>query len=216
MPPDSPPRPPLVPRPRAKAASHDDVSALSAVDAAEARARAALAQAQAAEMARQDAEERAERAEQRRSRVEVDPSTSSDADQVKAITARGRGWRVAIPIAALTALLAPLTAAVSHFVELERQVSATRALVASYQEQLSKLEQGQAATNRELAELRTSVARLSGYLAAILPSAGVSVPGAEAGAAAVDVETVPQAPGTPKRPKVRVLTRVPAPAQRFP
>ena len=64
------------------------------------------------------------------------------------------------------------------------------------------------------AELRETVAELSGYLAGVLPSAGVKVPGAGPGAAYVKVVSDPLTIGELKKRQapITVHTPVPAPA----
>jgi hypothetical protein len=162
--------------PRSRARSHDDLDAVSGLDAAEARLRA----------------------------IAAEPKT---------IRARGRGWAIAIPVGLLTALAAPVAASVQHFVALEREVAATRAIVSGYQESLAKIEQAQASQQRDTQALSQSVARLSGYLAGVLPKAGLRVE-AEAGAADVPIESDPVPLAMAGRPSVRVRTPIPAPAPR--
>lgn len=66
-------------------------------------------------------------------------------------------------------------------------------------------------------ELREKVAELSGYLAGVLPKAGVKVPGAEPGAAFVNILDDPLPAGELKKRQkpIVVHTPVPAPAPRF-
>ena len=60
-------------------------------------------------------------------------------------------------------------------------------------------------------DLKETVAQLSGYLAGILPKAGVRVPGAEPGAINMEIVSDPLPMNEKRQRPVNVHTRVPAP-----
>ena len=60
-------------------------------------------------------------------------------------------------------------------------------------------------------DLKETVAQLSGYLAGILPKAGVKVPGAEPGAISMEIVSDPLPMNEKRQRPVNVHTRVPAP-----
>jgi hypothetical protein len=62
------------------------------------------------------------------------------------------------------------------------------------------------------AELRETVAQLSGYIAGVLPKAGVKVPGAEPGATFVNVVSDPLPLGEMKKRQASITVRTPVPA----
>lgn len=210
MPPDSPPRPPpwVPPAPRPRQASSDDLGALAIADAAEARARDALAQALAAEA-------RTAAAEARARALPAAVPVEAARDDAPTLRVSGHGWRIVAPVGALVAALAaPVSAVVQHVITLERQAVELRMGYAAIQAQIAAAEEARAADARALADLRGTVARLSGYLTQALQATGVSVPGAEPGAELVPFDV--ELPRSPARaaPQVRIKTRVPAPTVR--
>lgn len=200
--------------------SSDNLQAVSVQDAAEARARAAL-QLVEAEAARADeAEQRAEalEAELERSRAThvvaaQDHAITLTAD---ALTVQRKGHKLVIPFALVSVLAPLLWAGVTDYLETKRAAKEMKDTFASTTLRIDKLEQKLSEQSRESAALRETVAQLSGYLAGVLPKAGLMVPGALPGAAAINVVSDPLPLGAKRITPVNVRTAVPAPAPRRP
>ena len=199
------------------------MSAVSLQDAAESRARAALRLAE-------DERQRADAAEARATELEGalgrarSAHIAAEQDHVvatqdhaitvtaDALTVRRKGRKFVIPFA-LVSILAPLLwAGVMDYVEVKRQAREMKATFASTTERIDKLEQKLAEQAREHVALRETVAQLSGYLAGVLPKAGVTVPGLAPGATRVDVVSDPLQIGARRPTPVNVRTQVPAPS----
>lgn len=189
-------------------------------DAAEARARAALKLAEDAQNER-DAEVQA--------RVAAENYNSELEKQLKAIAAApvkiedsksmrpgilrlaGKDWKVAIPFTALLAVAPYLWTVVQRVQGVLQELKDLNTMVASYQKAEDAQNTAIADLQRENSSLRETVAKQAGYLAGALPLAGVSVPGAENGAIAVQIDRDPEPLNSKRRPKVVTHTRIPAP-----
>lgn len=227
MPPPAPsnvgkPKPPFVPPP-----SRDDLKQLEELDAAEARARAALA-------LQKDADERADKATAEAAQVKehnaaleeqlrlamrapkpvviTETDTHTKSISPIGISLGGKNWKVAIPLTALLALGPFLWTVVQKAMAIEQQLTDLNKIVAGYADSQDARDDAIAKLQGEVVALRITQAKQSGYLARVLPLAGVSVPGAELGAIDVDIDKDSEPLGAKHRPKVVTHTRVPAPA----
>lgn len=217
---------PPVPPPK-RAFSSDNLTAVSLQDAAESRARAALRIADDERQRADDAEERAAELESALARVksahvaaEQDRAVSAQEHGVTvtadALTVQRSGRKFVIPFT-LVSILAPLIwTGVADYLEMKRQAKEQKDTFASTTLRIDKLEQKLAEQARESASLRETVAQLSGYLAGVLPKAGVTVPGLAPGAIPVNVVSDPLPLGTRRPTPVNVRTQVPAPSTRAP
>jgi hypothetical protein len=208
----NPPRPPKPSSNR----SHDDLSAVAELDAAEERARAALrlAESEATRVAELEAVLDTLRAQDPPKQKPAPAEDKVLSVSPERVTFHGRRWKIIIPTALFIAL-GPLTwDVVTDYLETKRQL---RKMLDTFGEQAKRIEEVDhhvAEVSKSNAELRETVAQLSGYLAGVLPKAGVRVPGAQPGATPIDVVSDPLPVGD-KRPRpVNVRTLVPAPAPR--
>ena len=228
------PRPAAPPRRRLE--SHDDLGAVAGAEAQEAALRAAATELDRKESALRTTEVRLAQAEAERDRQAAEvgrlsaiapppapppppgPPTPQQVtaappeDKTLRVSVRGKALSIAIPAAFVTAVAPLAVAAIQHFVALEREIAAMRVAFTGQQERFTALERAMATQAKEAAELRSTVARLSGYLEGALGAAGVKVK-AEPGATAVDVQTEGPAPAA-RRQQVRLATPVPAPKAR--
>ena len=133
-----------------------------------------------------------------------------------ALTVQRKGRKFVIPFALITTLAPLLWAGISDYVEMKRQAKEMKDTFASTTLRIDKLEQKLAEQSRENSSLRETVAQLAGYLAGVLPKAGVTVPGLTTGAQPSTVVSDPLPLGTRKRLQVNVRTPVPAPSLRQP
>jgi len=205
--------------------SSDNLQAVSLQDAAEARARAALQLVEAETARAEEAERRAAElsAELERSKaahtVETQDHTKASQDHAitltaEALTVQRKGRKYVIPFA-LVSILGPLLwASIADYVEMKRQARDMKDTFASTTQRIDKLEQKLSEQAKENAGLRETVAQLSGYLAGVLPKAGLMVPGAMPGAASINVVSDPLPIGAKRITPVNVRTAVPAPAPR--
>jgi hypothetical protein len=177
--------------------------------------------AAAAELERERAATRAEavaraQAEAERDRLSVvaaAPAVTKGEEPAdsKSFRAQGKGWKVAVPVGIVTAIVAPVVALGQHFVALERTVSAQTQAIAGYQKSLDAQTDQIRTQGERITELTATVARLSGFLAGAFPKLGLQVT-AEPGATAIEVKSDRLPPSTPRRAQVRVTTPIPAPA----
>lgn len=193
------------------------MQAVSAMDAADARARAALRLAEEADARAEEAEKRAAGLVSALERAKVPqapvlPSGHVVTVTADAVTVQRKGKKFVIPFA-LVSILAPLIwAGVTDYLETKRQAKEMKDTFADTTARIDKLEQKLAEQARDNASLRETVAQLSGYLAGIFPKAGLMVPGAMPGAAPVNVVSDPLPIGARRMTPVMVRTAVPAPA----
>jgi len=127
------------------------------------------------------------------------------------LTVRGSSWKFMVPISLFIGIVPLVWALVSDYIEVKhelKELKATFVGVTTRVEAVDLYAHDVAERNHDLKE---TVAQLSGYLAGILPKAGVKVPGAEPGAISMEIVSDPL-PMNDKRPRpVNVHTRVPAP-----
>lgn len=213
--------------------SHDDLAAVEALDAAESRARASLRLAEEAEARVDELEHALARVRDDNEHVET-ATRLSIADTVallalakggapplppekpisvspSALTFRGHHWKIAVPLSALIALV-PLTwALVNDYRQMKSDFEQQTKTYASMQKRADALEQRLNDVVKSNNDLRETVAKLSGYIVAALPNAGVKVPGAEFGAIAMSVQADPLPRGAKRQTPVVTHTLVPAP-----
>lgn len=116
-----------------------------------------------------------------------------------------------IPFTLIVAAVPLIWALVNDWQEMKRQYKEMKDTYAEMQKRTDGLEQRLADVTRSNNDLRETVAKLSGYVAAALPNAGVKVPGAEPGAIAVSVQADPLPRGAKRQTPVTTHTLVPAP-----
>lgn len=133
-----------------------------------------------------------------------------------ALTVQRKGRKFVIPFALVSVLAPLLWTGAMDYVEVKRQAKEMKATFASTTERIDKLEQKLAEQARDETALRETVAQLSGYLAGVLPKAGVTVPGLAPGAIPVNVVSDPLPIGARRPTPVNVRTQVPAPSARVP
>lgn len=196
-------------------ASSDDLAALQAVDDAESRARASIRLLDEEHAARLAAERRIQEVEEQLKKiaatqvVTVDPEVRSM--QPGALHVVGKGWKFGIPFGAIATVVPIVWAVVQHVYGIEQQLKSLNAAVAGYEKGQESRDKSISKLTEEVALLTNTQARQAGYIAAALPMAGVSVPGAESGAIQVDISREPAPLGAKKRPTVVTHTYVPAP-----
>jgi hypothetical protein len=229
----------LPPRPiRPNAKSHDDLSAVSALDAAEARLRAAMALAEE-EANRADAEERKSiilQSELETLKAVPQPpkpapivfptapavATTPDGKPLSisptGVTVRGKHWKFTIPLTLLISLIPLIWSLASDYMQMKRDFKAQTETFARITARVEEVNTYAHEVGRSNTELRETVAQLSGYLAGVLPKAGVKVPGAEPGATMINVVSDPLPLGEMKKRQkpITVRTPVPAPAPKNP
>jgi hypothetical protein len=223
----TPPLPPRINRPRTK--SYDDLPAVSALEAAEARLRAAMKLAED-EAKRADEEER--KSIILRSELETLKATPTEAKATpteavvgtekplsispKGVTVRGKYWKFTIPITLLLSLFPLIWTGVSDYMQLKRDLKTQTEMFSRVVTRVEEVNTYAHEVGNRNAELRETVAELSGYLAGVLPKAGVKVPGAEPGASYVHIVSDPLPVGEMKKRQkpITVRTPVPAPAPR--
>lgn len=205
--------------------SSDDLKAVSFQDAAESRARAALRLVEEERQRADDAEARAQDLEAALVRARAAHAAAAQDHVVAAqdhavtvtadaLTVQRSGRKFVIPFALISVLAPLIWAGVTDYVEMKRQAKEMKDTFASTTQRIDKLEQKLSEQAMGNAELRETVAQLSGYLAGVLPKAGLMVPGALPGAAAVNVVSDPLPIGAKRMTPVKVRTAVPAPAPR--
>lgn len=185
--------------------------AVSNQDAAEARARVAIRHLEEEQV--RVAELEAELAQVRPTNP---PQSTHNTISVSpdAVTLRRDGKKFVLPFALLLAVAPLVWTAVMDYVELKRAAREQKDTFASTTSRIDALERKLSEQAKENASLRETVAQLSGYLAGVLPKAGVTVPGAEPGAARMAVISDPLPLGASRQTPVNVRTPVPAPAPR--
>lgn len=216
------PKPPFTP-----ASSRDDLKQLQALDAAESRARAALALQKEADTRADEAAAEVARAKEHNAVLEeqlrlalrapkpvviTETDTHTKSVSPVGISLGGKNWKVALPLTALLAIAPFLWTVVQKAIAIEQQLSDLNKIVAGYADSQDARDDTIAKLQGEVVTLRITQAKQSGYLAKVLPLAGVSVPGAELGAIDVDIDRDSEPLGTKHRPKIVTHTRVPAPA----
>ena len=131
-----------------------------------------------------------------------------------AVTLRGRTWKVVIPFALVVTLTPLIWALVTTWLDMKQQFKVQKDTYAEIQKRADAQDQRISELTKSNNDLRENVARLAGYVAAVLPNAGVKVPGAEPGAIAVSVQADPLPRGSKRQTPVTTHTLVPAPKPR--
>jgi hypothetical protein len=222
---DKPEKRPAIKRPDPRRQSSDDLTALMASDAAESRARATLKLLQDEQAAREEAETaRADlvrrnaalekELEQQLKKVAAAPVTPADSKSMRPgmIRVTGKDWKIAVPLTLVLAIGAPAWAGIKHIMAAEQELRDLNKAVAGFQKREEEQDKKFTDLAKEITDNKNTMARISGYLAGVLPMAGVSVPGAEEGAIQVDIKRDRDPAGMARRPKVVTHTRIPAPA----
>lgn len=212
--------------------SHDDLAAVQALDDAESRARASLRLAEAAEDRVNELEHALARVRDDNEHVETAnrlsiadtvallsmakggaPVTSEKPISVSptALTFRGHHWKIAIPLSVLITVVPLAWALVNDYRQMKTDFKQQTDTYAGMQKRADALEQRLAEVTKSNNDLRETVAKLAGYIAAALPNAGVKVPGAEFGAIAMSVQADPLPRGAKRQTPVVTHTLVPAP-----
>jgi hypothetical protein len=208
---------------RSNTKSHDDLSAVSALDAAEARARAALHLANE-EAKRADTEERksiilsSELATMKAvpSPIPIVPATTPDGKPLSisptGVTVRGKHWKFTIPLTLILSLFPLIFTLASDYMQMKRDFKAQTETFARITARVEEVNTYAHDVDKSNTELRETVAQLSGYLAGVLPKAGVKVPGAEPGATYINVVSDPLPIGEMKKRQKPITVRTPVPA----
>lgn len=217
--------------------SHDDLAAVSALDAAEARLRAAKILADE-EAKRADEEEKKNLELERKNlelqselqtmksvpeRVSVIPAAIIPAVPTaiegkplsvspQGITVRGSHWKFTIPITLIISLVPLIFSLVNDYTQMKRDFKLQTDTFARTVARIEEINVYAHEVGKSNEELREKVAELSGYLAGILPKAGVKVPGAEPGAIPVNVVSDPLPIGELKKKGKPFIVHTPVPA----
>jgi hypothetical protein len=210
--------------------SSDDLGVVAELDAAEERLRAAKILIEE-EAQRADKEER-HRIElqkelatlQATQSVETKLSKSKPEDiqdrsislSPQAVTLRGKHWKVTVPLALLISSAPIIWSLVSDYMQMKRDFKTQTETYGAQAKRIEEINIFAHEVSRSNDDLREKVAQLSGYLAAILPKAGVKVPGAEPGATFVNLisDPLPIGEASKRQKPIVVHTPVPAPAPR--
>lgn len=134
----------------------------------------------------------------------------------EALTVQRSGRKFVIPFALISVVAPLLWAGVTDYLTMKRDAKEQKDTFAATMKRVDTLDQKLAEQARENAALRETVAQLSGYLAGVLPKAGVTVPSLSPGAIPVKVVSDPLPIGARLPTPVRVRTPVPAPSVRVP
>lgn len=212
--------------------SHDDLKAVSALDAAESRLRAAMQLADE-EAKRADAEERKSiilRSELETLKANPQPTqtvvpavpaapavaTTPDGKPISisptGVTVRGKHWKFTIPLTILLSLGPLIGSLAADYMQMKRDFKTQTETFARITARVEEVNTYAHEVGKSNTELRETVAQLSGYLAGVLPKAGVKVPGAEPGATFVNVVSDPLPLGEMKKRQTPINVRTPVPA----
>jgi hypothetical protein len=221
----------LPPRPiKPNSKSYDDLAAVSAMDAAEARLRAAMHLAED-EAKRANEEERKNeelrsvldtmtmKAVQPPAPIQVTASIIPAAPDGKpisvspqALTFRGKHWKFTIPFTLIISLLPLIWALVSDYMQMKRDFKTQTDTFARITARVEEVNAYAHDVGKSNYELRETVAQLSGYLSGVLPKAGVKVPAVEPGAAYINVVSDPLPLAEMKKRQKSIIVHTPVPA----
>lgn len=196
------------------------MTAVAVLDAAESRARAAMLLAE-------DEAQRADSLQEeldtlRATQVSVvhvpppqpQPVEKSISVSPQALTFRGRHWKIAIPFTLVLALGPLIWALAADYIEMKSQLKKQTEAFNAAEKRFDSVEQKITEVSKSVSALRETVAELSGYLAGVLPKAGVKVPGTEPGAIPMTIIADPLPAGSKRQAAVNTHTLVPAPKPR--
>lgn len=195
---------------------------MSLLDAAESRARAALVLADEEAKRNEELEKELQRLKADRIEllrqpafppavIEAVPEGKPISVSPQGLTFRGRHWKIAVPFTLIVGAVPLIWALYADWQEMKRQYKEMKDTYAEMQKRTDSLEQKLTDVVRSNNDLRETVAKLSGYITAALPNAGVKVPGAEPGAIPVAIQTDPLPRGAKRQTPVNTHTLVPAP-----
>jgi hypothetical protein len=200
----------------------DDLDSVSLLDAAESRARASMLLAEEEARHREELEKELQRLKEERAEllrqpafppkvVDAKPDGKPISVSPQGLTFRGRHWKIVIPFTLIVGSVPLIWALINDWQEMKRQYKEMKDTYAEMQKRTDSLEQKLTDVVRSNNDLRETVAKLSGYITAALPNAGVKVPGAEPGAIPVMIQTDPLPRGAKRQTPVNTHTLVPAP-----
>ena len=215
---------PPKPKPRSGFQSHDDLSAVSAQDAAEARLRAAMRLADE-EAKRADEEEKKNKelmsaldtlkAQPQPIQVTasiIPPDGKPVSLSPQALTFRGKHWKFTIPFTLIIALVPLIWALISDYMQMKRDFKTQTDTFGRITARVEEVNTFAHEVSKSNEDLREKVAELSGYLAGVLPKAGVKVPGTETGGTYVNIVSDPLPAGDMKKRQKPIVVHTPVPA----
>ena len=143
--------------------------------------------------------------------VQEPPKANPISMNPQGLTVRGKTWKIAVPLSLVIGIVPLIWAFVSDYLETKHELRELKNTFVAVTTRVEAVD----AYSHEVAErshdLKETVAQLSGYLAGILPKAGVKVPGAEPGAISMEIVSDPLPINEKRQRPVNVHTRVPAP-----
>jgi len=217
---------PPKPKQRSSSQSHDDLSAVSALDAAEARLRAAMNLANE-EANRADAEEKKNKEllsaldtmkVQQPAPIQVTASiipaapTNPISISPQALTLRGKHWKFTVPFTLIISMIPLIWALISDYTQMKRDFKTQTDTFSRLSARVEEVNTFAHEVSKSNEDLREKVAELSGYLAGVLPKAGVKVPGTETGGTYVNIVSDPLSPSDIKKRQKPIVVRTPVPA----
>jgi hypothetical protein len=224
---NKPPRPlpaisPRVIPAKPSSKSYDNLAAVAALDEAEARLRAAK-HITDEETKRANDEEALRLSLQQeldtlRAQAPLVPEESHKPISItpQAVTFRGqkpRGhWKITIPLALITALIPLIWTLVSDWTALKRDFKTQTDTYGAQAKRIEEINTYAHEVAQSNAELRETVAKLSGYLAGVLPKAGVKVPDVSPGGTFINVVSDPLPAGEMKKRQKPIIVHTPVPA----
>lgn len=119
--------------------------------------------------------------------------------------------RFVIPFAVIMAVAPVAWSCIKYVTDTLQELKSLNTAVSGYEKSQELMSQRLDKLVEDMATSKNTQARQAGYLDAVLPMAGVTVPGAEPGAIQVNIARDPDPVGTKKRPKIVTHTFVPAP-----
>lgn len=130
----------------------------------------------------------------------------------QALTIRGTHWKFTIPFTLIISLLPLIWALVSDYMQLKRDFKTqtdTYSRITARVEEVNTYAHEVARSNEDL---REKMAEMSGFIAGVLPKAGVKVPGTEPGGTYINVVSDPLPLGEMKKRQKPIIVRTPVPA----
>jgi hypothetical protein len=148
--------------------------------------------------------------------VATTPATTPDGKPLSisptGVTVRGKHWKFTIPLTLLLSLVPLIFSLASDYMQMKRDFKTQTETFARTAARIEEINTYAHDVGKSNSELRETVAQLSGYLAGVLPKAGVKVPGAEPGATMVNVVSDPLPLGEMKKRQKPITVRTPVPA----
>jgi hypothetical protein len=211
--------PPIKIPPRPSSKSHDDLPALSAMDATEARLRAAklLADEEALRADKLEKELATLKAAQPIIPSPIIPiqkeqeSEKNISISPQAVTIRGKHWKFAIPITMIVALFPLIFTLVSDYMQMKRDFKTQTDTYAAQAKRIEEVNTYAHEIAKSNEELRVKFAEMSGYLSSVFQLANIKVTKTDPGAAFVNVVSDPLPIGAKRITPVIIRTPIPAP-----